>query len=178
MQTSLTHRRNVQHTVHIQIPTYWGLGDDLVADGEDLSRQLQSQVRDAIQSYEPYTFERLWALSSNVISRFPIRSFYLSVDDGYGNVAILTDELLIDIEGEDEDPPGTFSIQRMSAISGIEFFEGPVEDLPDTEEANLVILAFVAGSEVVDRYWVAYTDDERDDLLHFGKTLVESITQS
>ena len=124
----------------------------------DRRRELQSQLQSALQDYELPIFKQNWDLSSNVIHDLPIRSFYLTVESGYGNVAILTSDFLIDIEGDDEEPPGNLSVQRLSAISGVEFHWGQVEGISESEEAKLVVLVYVAGSEVVDRHWIAYDD--------------------
>ena len=45
-------------------------------------------------------------------------------------------------------------------------------------EAKLVVLAYVAGRDVVDLHWIAYTDDDRHHLMDFGKTLIDSIKGS
>lgn len=144
----------------------------------DRRRELQDQLKGAFQVYELPTFKQTWELSGNVIHDLPIRSFYLTVESGYGNVAIITSDFLVDIEGDDEEPPGNLSVQRLSAISGVEFYWGPVEDIPESEEAKLVVLAYVAGSEVVDLHWIAYDDEDRQHLFDFGKTLIDSIKGS
>ena len=144
----------------------------------DRMRELQSQLQSAFFDYELSMFEQTWNLSNNVIHDVPVRSFYLTVEPGYGNLAILTSDFLVDIEGDDENPPGNLSVQRLSAISGVEFYWGPVEDIPESEEAKLVVLAYVAGSEVVDLHWIAYTDDDRHHLMDFGKALIDSIKES
>lgn len=145
--------------------------------GRDYTEQLNSVVESILEEYGLDTFKDYWNLSRAVIGNLQVRRFYVQAEPGYGNVAILTDDLLIDIEGENDEPPGSLSLHRISSISGVEFFDGPVADIPDTEEAQLVILAYAAGSEIVDLHWVAETEEEMSYLLLFGKALVEAITQ-
>ena len=92
----------------------------------------------------------------------------------------MTDGLLVDVEGDDEgeDGPGNVSVRALGAVTGVEFFGGPVEDIPESAEALLVMMmAYVEGGEAVDLHWIAYTDEERARLLEFGKAVVEAVTR-
>ena len=145
----------------------------------DFSEQLNTVVDAILQEHELPTFTDSWELSLKVLGSLPVRRFYASADEGYANVGILTDTLVLDIEGDDEseDSVAGVSVRRLAAISGVELIEAPVEDVPDSEDAQLVLLAYVAGSEVVDLHWIAYTDEEEDYLSLFGEALVQAIAQ-
>ena len=147
----------------------------------DFSEQLNGVVESILQRQELEEFQAYWELAREVLVGVAVRRFYVSAGPEDANVAIITDTLLVDIEGDEEgseegeEPSGNLSVYRLDAISGVEFVEGPVEDVPDSEGAQLVLLAYVAGSEIVELHWTAHTDEEREYLVLFGKTLVDSI---
>ena len=144
------------------------------------SDQVETVVANIVRQYDPEGFSDSWELCQKVLDGSAVRRFYVTAELGYANIAIMTDKLLLDIEGDDEDrttSPG-LTVRRLNAISGIDIFEGPVQNVPDTEDAQLVVLAYVAGSEVVDMHWIAYTDEEKDYLLNFGQSLIRAIAKA
>ena len=146
----------------------------------DQFQQLQTVVETILGRYDLEKFNHSWDLCQEVLAGSVVRRFYVTAEPGYANVAILTDQLLVDVEGDDENestPPGV-TARHLSAISGIDIVEGPVEHVPDAEDAELVVSAYVAGSEVVDLHWIANTADEKAYLLMFGQSLIKAMAES
>lgn len=141
--------------------------------------ELENLVAEALDEYKTEAFESAWRLGKDIAGDIPILGFYFAAEEGYGNAAMISQDLLVDIEGEDEtkdeEPTSHFDVQRLSSISGIEFHRTPVEDVAGSEDAKLTLLLYVAGSEVVERWWVAHTAAEERQLLGFGKILFQMI---
>ena len=64
--------------------------------------KLENQVASALEQYDLETFDRAWQLGKDIAGDVPILGFYFTAESGYENVALITHELLIDVEGEDE----------------------------------------------------------------------------
>lgn len=143
--------------------------------GQDYSEQLKSVVADILLEDDLDTFEEYWQLSQFVLGNTPIRRFYVRTDDGYANVALLTDDLIVDIEGEDDDSEGSLTLNPIRVIDSVRFHEGSVETIPKSSEALLVLFVSVFGSTDVGPYWIAYSEEESRYLTLFGKAVVEAI---
>ena len=144
----------------------------------DQRKQLNAVVESILERREPTRFGESWEMAAETLGRLPVRGFYVSADQGYANVAIMADGLLVDVEGDDEgdDGRGSVSVRRLGAVTGVDLFGGPVEGIPESEEAQLVLMVYVEGGETVDLHWVAYTDEERGRLLQFGGAVIDAIT--
>ncbi|MCH7626330.1 MAG: hypothetical protein IIC83_10435 [Chloroflexi bacterium] len=143
--------------------------------GQDYSEQLKSVVADILLEDDLDTFEEYWQLSQFVLGNTPIRRFYVRTDDGYANVALLTNDLIVDIEGEDDDSEGSLTLNPIRVIDSVRFHEGSVETIPESSEALLVLFVSVFGSTDVGPYWIAYSEEESRYLTLFGKAVVEAI---
>ena len=85
-----------------------------------------------------------------------MRAFYACSEDSYVNLAILTDGLIIDIETEeDNDSPGDLTVISVKAVAEIQFHEGPVHTIPDSEDALLTLVLSMVGATGVGPYWIA-----------------------
>lgn len=143
--------------------------------GQDYSEQLKSVVAEKLDEDDLDTFGEYWQLSQLVLGNTPIRRFYVRTDDGYANVALLTDDLIVDIEGEDDDSEGHLTLNPIRVIDSVSFHEGSVETIPKSSEALLVLFVSVFGSTDVGPYWIAYSEEEYKYLTLFGKAVVEAI---
>lgn len=144
--------------------------------GQDYSDQLKSVVADILIEDDLDTFEEYWQLSQHIIENTPIRRFYVRTDDGYANVALLTDDLIVDIEGEEDDnSTGSLTFNPIRVIDSVRFHEGSVETIPESSEALLVLFVSVFGSTDVGPYWIAYSEEEYRYLTLFGKAVVEAV---
>ena len=144
----------------------------------NLRQQLNDIVEGILEDGENQTFSSYWELARQMLANEPVRRFYAVAELTHANVGIITDNLLIDISGDDEDEEGNLSIQQLNAFSSVELIEGPVEDVSGSEGARLVLLSYVAGSEVVDLHWMAFSEEEEKHLLVFAKELVDSISRA
>lgn len=144
--------------------------------GRDHSEQLKSVVAEILVEDDLDTFREYWQLSQLILGNTPIRRFYVRTDEGYANIAILTDDLIIDIEGEeDDDSEGSLTFNPIRVIDSVSFHEGSVETIPKSSEALLVLFVSVFGSTDVGPYWIAYSEEESRYLTLFGKAVVEAI---
>ena len=142
----------------------------------DHSEQLKSVVAEILVEDDLDTFREYWQLSQLILGNTPIRRFYVRTDEGYANIAILTDDLIIDIEGEeDDDSEGSLTFNPIRVIDSVSFHEGSVETIPKSSEALLVLFVSVFGSTDVGPYWIAYSEEESRYLTLFGKAVVEAI---
>ena len=142
----------------------------------DLRQQLNSLVEKILSDYGFDAFENYWELSQEIIGDMPVRKFYVLGEPGYINVAILTNHFMIDIEGEEEDPPGSFELYPLSTIESVRFHEGPIDTLPGSSDAELILLVSLTGSTEAGPYWIAETTEEKEYLIQFGKSIIESLT--
>ncbi|MCH9010714.1 MAG: hypothetical protein IIC21_08830 [Chloroflexi bacterium] len=143
--------------------------------GRDHSEQLKSVVAEILVEDDLDTFREYWQLSQLILGNTPIRRFYVRTDDGYANVALLTDDLIVDIEGEDDDSEGSLTFNPIRVIDYVRFHEGSVETIPKSSEALLVLFVSEFGSTDVGPYWIAYSEEEYRYLTLFGKAVVEAI---
>ena len=106
----------------------------------------------------------------------PVRVFYLAADEGYGNLAIITDRSFIDIEADDDDDDlGYISVTTIESIAKVHFRAGPVPTLPNSEDAQLTIILSIVGATGSGPYWIAETDAEYKRLTRFGAALMSAI---
>ncbi len=144
--------------------------------GQDYTEQLKTVVADMLLDDDLDTFEEYWHLSQLILGNVPIRRFYVRTNNGYANVALLTDDLIVDIEGEEEDDSGgSLTLNPIRVIDSVRFHEGSVETIPESSEALLVLFVSVFGSTDIGPYWIAYSDEESRYLTLFGKAVVEAI---
>lgn len=143
----------------------------------DYTEQLNSVIESVLEEHGLDTFEEYWNLAQEVLEDMPIRRFYVHAESGYGNVAVLTDSLLIDIDGDkdEEDSSGIFTITPIKTIGEVRFHEGSVPTIPASSDAELLLFVSVFGDTDIGRYWIADTEQERDYLVLFGKALIEAI---
>ena len=144
----------------------------------DYSEQMQSVVKRTIEENELAAFEKYWDLSKELIEGLPVRAFYLVTGEGYGNLAVLTDQSIIDIEADDDDDTvGYISTITVKSIARVHFRPGPVQTIPNTEDAQLTIVLSMIGAAGTGPYWFAETDSEARHLTRFGVVLVHVINK-
>ena len=142
----------------------------------DYTKQMAAVVERTIEENQLEAFEEYWELSRELIDGLPVRAFYLAADEGYGNLAIITDRSIIDIEADDDDDDfGYVSVTTIESIAKVHFRAGPVPTLPDSEDAQLTIILSIAGATGSGPYWIAETDAEYKRLTRFGAALMSAI---
>ena len=147
----------------------------LVAN-KDVSEQLNNKVDSILKEYSLDVLSDYWDLGKRVLAGHSISRFYVQAEEGYGNIAILTDDVVADIVGDDQDDQGHIAVHRISAFSGIDFYQEEVPTVPESGEAELVVVTNIAGSDVLGPYWIATTEEEAKHLLEFGRSLVTLLT--
>ena len=146
--------------------------------GSDYTKQMETVVKRIIEENELEAFEEYWELSRELIAELPVRAFYLAADDGYGNLAIVTDRSIIDIEADDDDDDlGYISVTTVESIAKVHFRAGPVQTIPNSEDAQLTIILSITGATGSGPYWIAETDSELKHLTRFGAALMTVINE-
>ena len=144
--------------------------------GSDYTKQMETVVERTIEENELDAFEEYWNLSRELIAGLPVRAFYLAADEGYGNLAIVTDGSIIDIEADDDDDDlGYISVTTIESIAKVHFRAGSVPTIPNSEDAQLTIILSIAGATGSGPYWIAETDAEYQHLTRFGAALMSAI---
>ena len=141
---------------------------------QDLTEQLHKVVDSILSEHDLEVLEGYWELAKHTLTGHPVRRFYVRTEGGYGNVAILTDSVVADIDGDDTDEQGHFAVCRISALSDIGFYKEQVPTVPDSDGAELVIVANTPGDHL-EFYWIAKTEQEAEYLLEFGRSLLALI---
>ena len=141
----------------------------------DFSEQLHGVVEAVLEEYDLDAFEDYWDLGRRILANLKVRRFYVQAEPGYANIAILTDGLVVDVEGDDNDDTGWVSVRRLSDLSGLTFYQREIPTLADSVGAQLVVTAESPGSDDIGMYWTAKTDQEEESLTLFGEALIQAI---
>ena len=138
----------------------------------DVSEQLHKRVGSILEEHDLEVLSDYWDLGRGVFAGQPIGRFYVQVEEGFGNIAILAGGVVVDIVGNEQDGEGSVAVHRVNAFSGIDFYEEHVPTVPGSEEAELVVVTSIAGADELGPYWMATTEEEAGHLLEFGRALV------
>ena len=141
---------------------------------QDLTEQLHKLVDSILVEHDLDVFEEYWGLAKQALSGHPVHRFYVQTEEGYANVAILTDGVVADIEGDDTEDEGFFTVYRINSLSRVGFYKEQVPTVPDSDGAELVIVANTPGDHL-EFYWIAKTEQEAEYLLEFGRSLLALI---
>ena len=145
------------------------------------STQLSKIVEQAIDNDDLRVFKQYWELYQETSSISSVQAFFVRVEsgvfsDGYANVAIIGDGLLVDIEGNDSRNSGNLALRSLASIVEVIIHAGSLPGLPDSQGALLVVVTEIAGQADAGPHWVAKTREEKNHLVRFAKTLVEVIS--
>ncbi len=144
----------------------------------DYTNQMNSVVGEIIAENEVEGFEEYWNLVKELIAGLSVRAFYARTKDKYANLAVLTDQSIIDIEADDDDAdPGYITVTLIKAIREVDFRTGPVRTLPNSSESQLTMVLSMIGATDTGSYWIAVTDEEREHLTRLGKALLKAINE-
>ena len=136
-------------------------------------RSLVSSVEEILCDYGLGDFHHYWEIGRQIIDAPPVNAFYIHRSDSADsdestaftvNVAVLTGVSVVDIEGDVTRQPYPYtdstavsnnvSILPLRAISAVEFHRGPIQTLPESSNAKLVLLVEISGNNRIGRYWV------------------------
>lgn len=145
------------------------------------STQLARIVEQAIEDNNLQTLEQYWELYQRTGEISNVQAFFFRTEigrfsGGYGNVAIIGDGLLVDIEVNDSRNTGSLTLRSLDSVVEVMVHAGPLPGLPDSQGASLVVVTEVAGQADAGPHWVATTPGEEDYLLRFAGVLVKEIS--
>ena len=139
--------------------------------------ELDRVVEEILSRGDHKGLEEYWKLytESAYISK-PLGYFVKVHHDGpYGNIAVIGEGKIVDIEKHEQEGTGVFSVIRYHTISSVAVKDGSVEGLPRTEGALLTVYCRGAGSSGVGPYWSAATTEEIEQLRSFYAALANAI---
>lgn len=137
----------------------------------DLAKRLYEDIDDITEDDDCEVFSSYWELAKPLIDSLKVHKFYVRAEEGYTNVGILAGGVVIDIEAIEDDEQGFISVYRIDAISGVSFYEDSVPSVPDSDEAELVVVANSAHSNELLLYWMAHNQEDAKRLAEFGRAL-------
>ena len=159
----------------------------------DYSANLISCVGNVLEEYDAGTFHDYWKLSRDVIDELRIKKFYVHLgqsNPGYSgrpnylNVAIVADNVVVDVEGSirkssewaglSRNEKGSFIITPLKSIEAIEFHKGSITTIRESSNAKLILIASILGDSTMGKYWIANTDEVNGYLIQFCKALMEA----
>ena len=147
--------------------------------GHDNSSKLEAIVNAILVNEELETFAEYWNLAKELMQGVPVRAYYTRTEGNYVNLAILTDNLIFDIENNEIAATlDGVGVALIKSISSVYFRAGPIQTIPDSSTALLTVVALRIGSNGPGPYWIAKTDSEREDLMRFGKALLSAVNAS
>lgn len=144
---------------------------------KDKTDQLHSRVSEILSGQDREVFESYWNVGQKLLEGSPVRGFFISGDDSYANLSVLTDAWMFDITGDENEDEGSLNATQLRAVGQIEFHEDPIPDIPESNEAELLLLVFQLGAPNEYRYWLADDEDEAEELLSYGRAIVEAIAR-
>lgn len=163
----------------------------------DNSSVLVSKIDSILGEYGGGDFHDYWELSGEVTEELPVRKFYIhSAYTGqsfYGsppprgklNVALLTDDFIVDIEGNlnkqehsyymSSSESGSLIVTPLRSVESVELHVGSIQTLRESSNAKLILIAHIVGDAGIGKYWIAETDNEYTHLIKFGEALIEAL---
>ena len=146
---------------------------------QDRMQQLDAMVNEILERNKFESFARYWSLYKRTVVPQEAEASYIVYDSDacWCNVAIIHDNKIVDIEGEDGSDVGSLSVTDASRISGVTFRIGPLVGFSRSQGASLVVVTEIVGS-TSGRFWVARTPDEEERLVQFTRYMIDLISDS
>ena len=142
----------------------------------DDSGKLQMAVDSILANEEVGAFAEYWKLGKELMDGARVRAYYIRREGGYVNLAILTDNVIFDIENNANGAIDGVGAELLRSISAVYFHTGSLRTIPNSEKAQLTVVALRIGAGAPGLYWFAKTDSEREDLLRFGRALLNAVS--
>ena len=145
----------------------------------DDSSKLETIVDAILVKKELETFAEYWNLAKELIQGVPVRAYYTRTEGSYVNLAVLTDNLIFDIEKNKHTATlDGVSVSLIKSISAVYFRAGSIQTIPDSETSQFTVITLRTGTVDPGPYWIAKTDSEREDLIRFGMALLNAVNVS
>ena len=147
------------------------------------SNSLVQIVEEAIAEHSLSKFSEYWELCKRTVDTSDVEQFYVMVEPrsqlgsagGYCDAAFLLRDLVVGIEGDDDQGTGNFVVLRLEHIRDVTFLLGSLPGLPRSQGALLTAVLRGVGSSEVLAYWAAKTDEEEKKLVRFTQCLIERL---
>ena len=148
----------------------------------DYSKTLEKVVEDVIASsqpqyggWRPRTFEANWELYKEFSDKLSVRKFFLARGNSHNPcVGIVTDNLIIDIDGRQLDysssDKGLLKFEALDSLTSVHLFRGQ-NNAFDRSSNEMLTVATDVGI-----HWSATNEDEEGYLLDFAEHLIERIS--
>ena len=139
----------------------------------------QTAVRDLVTTFSKEAsgrtrFRSYLQQAASLLGDEPVVAQFHTLDEGYGNIAVLTPHYVIDIEGDDDDGDGGLAFCLLRSIEDVGVFEGVVKSIPGTSESSVAVIVN-PSYEPSGPWWIAESDEEKESLRSFTSRLLQSV---
>ena len=143
--------------------------------------ELHKRVQQALDAHGLPAFKRQWESYKEMFGGLEVRAYFLVAEADYAGVGILTDGMVLDLEGKDGiagDQPirNNINCDMIDSFGGVTFVEGEVPGIPQAKNAKLTVLARYGTDMML--AWAATSDQQVVELRSFSKALLAAITRS
>ena len=147
-------------------------------NGQQLAEELERVVSLELDLNNNPSLSHCMGLYRQTAEISDIRALFIRKDEraGYYNIVILGDGRIVDIESPVRHVPGTIHIHPLSSVSEVFINQGSLPQLPDSQEASLVLMLALTGLDQSGPYWAANNPEEEAQLKRFARTLVQEIS--
>lgn len=129
----------------------------------DLNREISRQTKNLALS----EFPKRWELAQFLLRDVEIKGVYKKFTRGYGNVAVITEHTIVDVEGDDNEPAeGAVSVYQIDGIESFGLYLGKHPSIPEADANSLVLVTNFMTQD--GPYWTARTKALRKSLQEFA----------
>lgn len=139
-------------------------------------QQLNARIEEMVSEYSLPLLKRQWQIAELILGDEGVRAFYAIGEAGYGNVAILTDNLVVDVESREAANFGNVNFESLAGVAGVSIAGGMAEHsaVPFSTGAKLGVTARGQGL-LTGLYWFAKTEQQVEELKQFSRLLLDAI---
>lgn len=139
-------------------------------------RSLSEEIRRHCRDQSLDELPRYWDMARRLLGDALIKSAFVKLQEDYGNVAVLTEDFLVDIEGDDEQETGFVTFYHVGQFDTWSLLWGPLDELDESDKNTLVLtMSSASEGEVIGPYWTASDEDLHKRLIEFATAVRESI---
>lgn len=146
-----------------------------MADERSLVRSFDREVRLREREHQLTSFVSYWALALQTLGDHTVIGWFKEFAEGYGNLAVVTEGLIVDIEGDDAADAGHVSVYAIRDIASLDLHIGEVPDISGTTPSSLT-LRTNAAAQPAGPWWTTDNTELHRDLRQFAAALTSRIS--
>ena len=140
--------------------------------------RLEQIIEDLIRQHNYDTFRKYWEIYRDTAQIADASAVHIvsKPSDGYLNVAIIGEGLVVDIEGEDGPRRGELNVDPIKGIGGMLISTEPLPGFPKLNGASLAVVTKLMGEPNAGPYWGAWSQEEETTLKDFARSLRDGLS--